>query len=175
MGKILSKYLRDNGEGDLMHWCPGCNSLHIYAVNSGVPGKNWSFNGNVEKPSFSPSMLINRGTPDKTCHYFLTDGVLQYCSDTAHHLKNQHVPLPPLPQWLRDTTPPFTTKEEQDDIDFLRDLSDEERDLLTEYYEKHFKEAPGRTNREWLELAKAERADSWVDSTHQRIGKLDGG
>lgn len=35
----------------VMFWCPGCNRAH--SIKIGV----WQFNGDVEKPTFSPSVL----------------------------------------------------------------------------------------------------------------------
>lgn len=69
----------------------------------------WSFDGNIEAPSFSPSMLIRWGrfvdpsyvdeTPGESgiCHYFLTAGRLQFCSDSTHALAGQTVDLPDWP------------------------------------------------------------------------------
>lgn len=87
-----------------MHWCPGCEELHQ------LPDQ-WSFDGNVDKPTFSPSFLhtmvrFDSYTPDGigvgerrqvVCHYILKNGVLEYQNDCFHKLSGQHVPLPNLP------------------------------------------------------------------------------
>jgi hypothetical protein len=83
----------------------------------------WSFNGDVDRPTFSPSVRItgkkivrdelgewtgewvrdaSGNTIDDCCHYFLTDGALQFCGDSLHHLAGQTVPLPELPPHMRD-------------------------------------------------------------------------
>lgn len=72
------------------HWCPGCEMMHP------LPDR-WTFNGDVERPTFSPSFLHRFGKDDaRVCHYILTDGVLNYCSDSTHALAGKAVPLPTL-------------------------------------------------------------------------------
>jgi hypothetical protein len=94
------------------HWCPGCNSYHEYFVDGPAPsGALWSFNGNSMMPSFQPSMHISYGPwtddvdsaihiPKTTqCHYYLTDGVIQFLGDCEHVMKGMRVALPDLPDW----------------------------------------------------------------------------
>jgi hypothetical protein len=94
-----------------MHWCPACQALHMIAV---APSPvSWSFNEDLEKPTFSPSIrcfttysegneLLPNGETRTLCHYFLTEGEISYCSDSPHALAGQKVPLPELPAHLRD-------------------------------------------------------------------------
>lgn len=80
------------------HYCPACKSLHGYAVDKPFEnGAQWKWNGDVEKPTFTPSMNINAGTK-YTCHYFLTDGKIQYLSDCGHALAGQTIDLPKIPE-----------------------------------------------------------------------------
>jgi hypothetical protein len=85
----------------IIFWCPGCNDIH--AIRDGSSG--WTFNGNHEKPTFTPSVLTWQGKepqdkrPYRNCHSFVTDGNIQFLSDSTHELANQTVPLPPLPKW----------------------------------------------------------------------------
>lgn len=77
-------------------WCPGCNELHNYTTDrkEGLhPG--WTFNGDMEKPTFSPSLLY----PSKAvrCHLFLKDGKLEFCGDCGHALAGKTVDLPDYP------------------------------------------------------------------------------
>lgn len=162
MGYLLSTFLRDGGNGYLMHWCPGCKSLHLFKVGIGEPPV-WTFNGNVEKPSFSPSMLINQGVSGHTCHYYLTDGVLQFCGDCdAHGLANQRVPLPQLPHWLLEDT---GSEAECDDEHFYETLGAEDKRTLDRYIQAHWRDdITPKTYREWHRLARLE-FDGWVDST----------
>lgn len=110
MGQV-SKYLRSFGSDDdhshgykhgagFAHWCPGCQSMHGFAVSEPFSnGAKWTFNGDFEKPTFTPSMNIGNGW----CHYTLTAGVLNFTNGcTGHKLSNQKVPLPELPPEDRD-------------------------------------------------------------------------
>jgi hypothetical protein len=95
-------------EGGYAHWCPGCQELHAIAVETPQRnGARWTFDGNAETPTFSPSVNISWGWPDQPqgqgrCHYFVTKGKLLFCSDSTHALAGQTVPLPDLPSHLTD-------------------------------------------------------------------------
>jgi hypothetical protein len=110
MSRVSDKLRRV--EGGYAHWCPGCGEHHK------IPD-SWDFNGDVEVPTFSPSVRITgvqtvqdsfgRWTgewvygPDGKalpycCHYFLTRGMLLFCADSTHALAGQTVPLPGLPE-----------------------------------------------------------------------------
>jgi hypothetical protein len=52
----------------------------------------WTFNGNLEAPTFTPSLMTNRGAPDQ-CHLVLTDGIISFCDDCWHELKNTNIPI----------------------------------------------------------------------------------
>lgn len=119
---MVSRFLRRSGAADgysaggYAHWCPGCQSLHSFATDAPQRnGARWTFDGNVDRPTFSPSMHIKWGRfadpsyrvePGEedlsgVCHYFLRDGQLQYLGDSTHALAGQTVPLPELPEHLR--------------------------------------------------------------------------
>jgi len=72
-------------EGRYMHWCSGCQITHP------LPD-SWTFNGDLERPTFSPSFKQMIG--DVTCHYFITNGDIVYCADSWHGLAGKTVPLP---------------------------------------------------------------------------------
>lgn len=96
-------------EGGYGHWCPGCDEMHVIYVGR-EKGPNWSFDGNVEKPSFSPSVRISyngedagqdRGdgfgkAPPACCHYFVKAGNIEFCGDSTHEFAGKTVPLPVL-------------------------------------------------------------------------------
>lgn len=67
-------------------YCPGCKQLHPF------PPDRWTYNGNEESPTFSPSMLINKDHPNR-CHSFVTDGKIIFLSDCYHELAGQTVEL----------------------------------------------------------------------------------
>lgn len=109
--------------GAYILWCPGCECGHLFPTGPGEKPR-WTFNGNLAKPTFTPSMLI-KGTrytqkghaqynawqkagfpepaPEKfeteeyVCHSNVTDGQIQFHSDCTHHLKGQRVPLTEMP------------------------------------------------------------------------------
>lgn len=95
-------------EGGYMARCPGCDEVHYIAVSKPLAnGAAWSFNGNPDAPTFSPSLLIRTGRavdpnfvredgdPPDVCHSFIRDGQWQFCSDSTHHLAGQTVPMVP--------------------------------------------------------------------------------
>lgn len=91
MAKASPKFLA--GHGRYFHWCPGCEVLHP------LPLDGWTFNGNMECPTFTPSFLQHpAGALHGRCHYIITDGILNFCDDSDHSLKGTSVPLPDLPQ-----------------------------------------------------------------------------
>lgn len=79
-------------------WCPGCEDVHPYRVaRGGSEGPEfpvWTFNGDLERPTFTPSLLVNGSGHGKRCHLFLTDGVLNFCADSAHALAGKSTPCP---------------------------------------------------------------------------------
>mgnify|MGYP003386221911 CR=1 FL=1 len=84
-------------------YCPGCEHTHIYYVKWGERSKQqsptWNFNGNMERPTFTPSLLNKcdwgafKENP-QICHLFLTNGILEFCSDSTHKYAGQKIPLP---------------------------------------------------------------------------------
>lgn len=95
--------LRTVQGGRLMFWCPGCDGAHMIRVGDGT-GPGWSFDGNYERPTFSPSVLVTYngpdagvdGAPPAVCHSFVRDGQIQFLNDCTHALAGQTVPLPPF-------------------------------------------------------------------------------
>lgn len=97
----LSKVLRGVDGGGLMFWCPGCDGCH--QINHGAgPGARWGWNGDVDKPTFTPSILVQYNGADadtkdgipSVCHSFVTDGRIQFLSDCTHALAGQTVDIP---------------------------------------------------------------------------------
>lgn len=91
----------------LMFCCPGCadggsSGLHILPIRgSGDTGArpSWTWDGNLAAPTMDPSILT-RMSEGFVCHSYLRSGVFEYLSDCTHQLVGQHVPLPPLPEWV---------------------------------------------------------------------------
>ncbi|MGT2433526.1 DUF6527 family protein [Cupriavidus basilensis] len=53
----LSKVLRDSEGNGLTFWCPGCDMAHRIQHGAG-DGPRWGWNGDVERPVFTPSVLV---------------------------------------------------------------------------------------------------------------------
>jgi hypothetical protein len=71
-----------------MLFCPGCMCGH------GIEVPYWSWNGSLDKPTFTPSLLVNGSMPEIRCHSFITDGKIQFLSDCFHKLAGQTVEIP---------------------------------------------------------------------------------
>ena len=74
--------------------CPACEDPHVLS--------GWTFNGDEERPTFSPSLLVKyngpdadtNGAPAAVCHSFIVDGRIQYLGDCTHKFAGQTVDLP---------------------------------------------------------------------------------
>lgn len=110
----LSKVLRKTDTG-LVFYCMGCKARH--QVNLDAPGPRWTWDGNREAPTLSPSVLLTTirhdlteeewdeydrvysGGPDSAlddpkfryvCHMFVRAGKIEYLSDCTHSLRGEH-------------------------------------------------------------------------------------
>lgn len=81
--------------------CPGCGETHV--IPTGTSRNAWSFNGDMDAPTLSPSILAyphpalnEAGERYETarCHSFVTDGRIQFLGDCTHALAGQTVALP---------------------------------------------------------------------------------
>ncbi|HUP80814.1 MAG TPA: DUF6527 family protein [Pirellula sp.] len=91
----IKKYDVEGGGQMYLFYCPGCKEVHHYNVGR-EKRPVWTFNGDFDKPTFSPSLLYPTKTP--RCHLFVTDGNIIYCSDCGHSLAGQTVPLTNIPE-----------------------------------------------------------------------------
>jgi hypothetical protein len=86
-----------------VHWCPACDEAHVFHITTpNSNGARWAWDGNVEAPTFTPSMNIrvNFAPEDGgpiVCHYFLRAGRIEFLGDCSHALANQTVALPDWP------------------------------------------------------------------------------
>lgn len=93
--------------------CPGCKDIHWIVTDT---PDGWGFNGDYERPTFTPSVLMQaryaeppvtpenleqwkrepweQRTVDRVCHSFVTDGRIQFLTDSTHELAGQTVDLP---------------------------------------------------------------------------------
>lgn len=79
--------------------CPGCEADHaIYTEGYPHPGPCWTFNGDLVKPTFSPSLLVRwdfgEKREPKVCHSFIRGGNIEFLNDCTHSLAGKTVPLP---------------------------------------------------------------------------------
>lgn len=58
----LSHILRDTEGGGLTFYCPGCKERHRIQHGEGA-GPRWTWNGDVNKPTFTPSILVTWTEP----------------------------------------------------------------------------------------------------------------
>jgi hypothetical protein len=68
--------------------CPGCGYGHTFDAR-------WTFNGDVVRPTFAPSLLVNGSMPERRCHSFVRDGRIEFLGDCYHELRGKTVPLEP--------------------------------------------------------------------------------
>lgn len=112
MSRHLSKILRESAKATddtgmtLAYWCPGCKHAHMVSVTPGV-GPRWSYNFNHDSPTLAPSVrhffpehknYEGEVQPEKTfCHYFIKNGMFEFCGDCSHEFSGQTVAMPPWP------------------------------------------------------------------------------
>ena len=89
---ILERLTDQTGtEVVLQFYCPGCKNSHPFRIAGRDPV--WQFDGNMEKPTFSPSLLCNQHHLESRCHLFVRGGMIQFLDDCHHELKGQTVPM----------------------------------------------------------------------------------
>lgn len=82
------------GQRALVWMCPGCGDFHRIPIE----GPNgWEWNGSLASPTLNPSCKGETPFPEGTrvCHFFLRDGMMEFCSDSTHQKAGQHVRLRP--------------------------------------------------------------------------------
>lgn len=82
--------------------CPGCGSFHaVPVVGHSTETPLWGWNGNTERPSLVPSLLVTWDVGEQrrrhVCHSFVTDGRIQFLGDCTHAKAGQTIDLPALP------------------------------------------------------------------------------
>ena len=72
----------------------------VYIEQKNRLGAQWSWNGSIEAPTFSPSILCRTPGKDSTevCHSFVKDGNIQFLGDCTHALAGQTVVIPEWPE-----------------------------------------------------------------------------
>jgi len=94
--------------------CPGCGDHHTVPVTT-TSGIGWQWNGDVNLPTLSPSILVRSGhyadhwEPGDgcwcgkdygfecyRCHSFVRDGRIEFLGDCTHPLAGHTVDLPEI-------------------------------------------------------------------------------
>jgi len=73
--------------GTLTGWvffCPACGFHHKFSTE-------WTFNCDLERPTFSPSLVVRYPIDGagKVCHLTVTDGVIKFLPDCTHAMAGQ--------------------------------------------------------------------------------------
>ena len=107
----LTSHSEPKKELGFSFYCPGCANYHVFYTKPHKGGKYkdgkwtaadgpvWKFDGNMESPTFTPSLLIYEGRhPDgelghPRCHLFVRQGKIQFLGDCGHKLKGQTVDM----------------------------------------------------------------------------------
>lgn len=91
-GEVCHRYESEDGiEVLICVHCPACGYDHPFRIKG--DGPSWSWNGDMVRPTFTPSMMCSKGTP-RQCHSNVTDGHIAYHGDCWHDKKGQILPLP---------------------------------------------------------------------------------
>ncbi len=82
--------IRETVDGWLFE-CPGCGNIHKF-------DERWTFNNDLDKPTFRPSLLVNgnmqyHNSATPRCHSFVTNGKIKFLGDCTHELAGQTVEL----------------------------------------------------------------------------------
>jgi uncharacterized membrane protein len=84
-----------NGWKQCWFYCPGCKREHAFTVvvPKTVKFVPWTWNNDIDKPTFRPSLLCNKNDIKRRCHSYVTAGQITFLADSFHELKNQTVEL----------------------------------------------------------------------------------
>lgn len=93
--------LHEIGPKLLSFHCPACKYGHAVAVNGRtLPNSegdpvSWGWNGSYEKPTFSPSLLINKNADGNypRCHLMITEGKMKFLDDCTHEMKGETIEM----------------------------------------------------------------------------------
>ena len=94
--KVYKTFDTDNTLLGYSFHCPACGYGHMYHTEKpNECGAKWTFNGNLEKPTFRASMLVNAKNEGREpkCHLFVTDGKIQYLGDCTHKMAGQTIEM----------------------------------------------------------------------------------
>jgi hypothetical protein len=88
----MAAKIRCYGEGApgnvIYGWhCPGCGFTHEVEV------PRWTWNRSTDKPTFYPSVVVFKNDPERRCHFWIREGVIEFLSDCYHKFKSKRVTM----------------------------------------------------------------------------------
>lgn len=90
MCRTLGKKLLKFDQHVVAFFCPGCRTIHCLSLGAATSPR-WDWDGNVDAPTFMPSVLVGKPT---VCHSFIRGGQIHYLNDCTHAYAGQAVDLP---------------------------------------------------------------------------------
>ncbi len=121
MGAKFSKQLDPGEFFEYLFFCPGCRCSHGIRTSSWPepPGlieeqkkwfsNKWSWNGNFDSPTVTPSLNVIGKNQKPICHSEITGGQIKFLKDSAHELAGKTVDLPDY--YIDDDTDEDVTKQ----------------------------------------------------------------
>jgi hypothetical protein len=90
--KVIESKTQDGAHYSWLWHCPGCNAIHQCDTR-------WTFNGDVEKPTFRNSVLVHEVKIEgkvvhPLCHSYVTDGRIAFLPDCGHASAGKTLDLP---------------------------------------------------------------------------------
>lgn len=101
---------------EYLFYCEGCECDHGFRTKSWPMPKglsrdeqklfqsNWTFNGDMSKPTLSPSLHVHIQPTGKKrytqCHSFIKNGNMNYLTDCRHELKGIEIEIPDYDDWI---------------------------------------------------------------------------
>ena len=72
---------------------PATGELALFYTNPEFSPGTWTFNGDMEKPTFSPSMLMYPNNVRGREHFFVRNGKIEYLKDCDHAMAGMTVDM----------------------------------------------------------------------------------
>lgn len=128
----MKAILFDPDHGTIRIKCP---AGHDHYINTKVPNQQnaqWNFNGDFEKPTFSPSINERTGyfvDPNTKgdeewlkensyhCHFFVNNGMIQFLNDCSHDLRGKTMELPDITEKCKYCGDSIPVKDDESDDD----------------------------------------------------------
>lgn len=100
MSKVINTFKDQDEEKHISFYCTGCHKRHW--IPTAGP-KAWQFNGDYEKPTITPSIMVNRGRTNPKvhqCHVQITDGWISFYEDCSHDRAGKKFELEDSSLWV---------------------------------------------------------------------------